>query len=76
MDVGEIVKKHFMGENFTPEELGAVEKSLHFKPVRIEQFNLIQALQLPDPDTVRKELGALANTVYTKCSDRTEDLIK
>jgi hypothetical protein len=76
MDAGEIVKKHFMGENFTPEELGAVEKSLHFKPVQIEQFNLIPPPQLPDPDTVRKELGALANAVYAKCSDRTKALIK
>lgn len=76
MDVGEIVKKHFMGENFTPEELGAVEKSLHFKPVQIEQFNLIPPPQLPDPDTVQKELGALANAIYTKCSDRTKELIK
>ena len=76
MDSGEIVKKHFMGENFTPEELGAVEKSLHFKPVQIEQFNLIQPPQFPYPDTVRKELGALANTVYAKCSDRTIELIK
>ena len=76
MDVGETVKKHFMGENFTPEELGAVEKSLHFKPVRIEQFNLIQPLQLPDPDAVQKKLGALANAVYTKYSNRTKELIK
>ncbi len=76
MDVGAIVKKHFMGENFTPKELGVVEKSLHFKPVQIEHFNLISSLQLPDPDTVRKELGALANAVYTKCSDRTKELIK
>jgi len=76
MDVGEIVKKHFMGENFTPEELGAVEKSLHFKPVRIEQFNLIPPQQLPNPDAVQKELGALANSVYAKCSNRLSDVIK
>ena len=76
MDVGETVKKHFMGENFTPEELGAIEKSLCFKPVRIEQFNLIQPLQLPDPDTVRKELGALANSVYAKYSNRLSNVIK
>jgi hypothetical protein len=76
MDAGEIVKKHFLGGNFTPEELGAVEKSLHFQPVRIERFNLIQPPQLPDPDTVRKELGTLANRVYAKCSDRTKGLIK
>jgi len=76
MDIEEIVKKHFMGENFTPEELGAVEKSLCFKPVRIEQFNLIQPPQLPDPDTVHKELGALANSVYAKYSNRAKELIK
>ncbi|MDO9566110.1 MAG: hypothetical protein Q7J15_05155 [Candidatus Desulfaltia sp.] len=76
MDVGDIVKKHFMGENFTPEELGAVEKSLHFKPVQIKRFNLIQPPQLPDPDAVQKELGALANDVYAKFSDKTKALIK
>ncbi|HUV49605.1 MAG TPA: hypothetical protein VMW78_01085 [Anaerolineae bacterium] len=76
MDVGNIVKKHFMGENFTPEELGAVEKSLYFKPVRIEQFNLIQPPQLLDPDAVHKELGALANAVHAKYRNRTKELIK
>jgi len=76
MDVGNIVKKHFMGENFTPEELGAVEKSLDFKPVQIERFNLIPPPQLLDPDAVQKELGALANAVYAKCSDKTKALIK
>ncbi|MFV9645332.1 MAG: hypothetical protein ACNYWU_05865 [Desulfobacterales bacterium] len=76
MDSAEIVKKHFMGENFTPEELGAVEKSLHFKPVQIEQFNLIQPLQLPDPDTIRKELGALANSIYDHDRARLSNVIK
>lgn len=76
MDVGEIVKKHFMGGNFTPEELGAVEKSLHFKPVRIEQFNLIPPPPLLDPDVVQKELGVLANSVYAKCSNKIKELIK
>lgn len=76
MDVGDIVKKHFMGENFTPEELGAVEKSLDFKPVQIERFNLVPPPQLLDPDTVQKELGSLANNVYAKYSNRTKELIK
>lgn len=76
MDTKEIVKKHFMGENFTPEELGEVEKSLHFKPVQIKQFNLIPPPQLPDPDAVQEKLGALANTVYAKYSNKAKELIK
>ena len=76
MDAGEIVKKHFWGGNFTPEELGAVEKSLHFKPVQIEQFNLIQPPQLPDPHTVHDQLTSLANSIYDHDKGRLSDVIK
>ena len=76
MDVDGIEKKHFMGENFSPEELGAVEKSLHFKPVQIEQFNLIQPPQLPDPHTVHDQLTSLANSIYDHDRDRLSDVIK
>ena len=75
MDVEGLVKKHFMGENFSPGELGAVEKSLCFKPIRIETFKLIPLPQLSGADIIRKKLNALANSVYTKCS-RTKQLIK
>lgn len=76
MDVDGIEKKHFMGDNFTPEEIGAVEKSLHFKPVRLEKFKIIPPPNLPKPEAVHDQLTSLANSIYDYDRDRLSDVIK
>ena len=76
MDVDEIGKKHFMGDNFTPEEIGAVEKSLHFAPVRLEKFKLIPPPNLPKPKAVHDQLTSLANSIYDHDKDRLNNVVK
>ena len=76
MDIEQIQRKHFLGDNFTPEEMASVETSLRFKPIRMEQFKLIPPPGLLKPDTVKRELGALANRVYDECGNRIRTLMK
>jgi hypothetical protein len=76
MDVEGIKRKHFLGENFTPEEIGSIESSLRFKPVRVEQFKLIAPPGLPSLDAIRRQLSDLADSVYDRCCDRLKELIK
>jgi len=76
MDVEGIQRKHFLGDNFTPEEIGSIETSLRFKPIRIEQFKLIPPPSLPKIAAIQRQLNALADSVYGQCCDRVKVLIK
>jgi hypothetical protein len=76
LDVEGIERKHFLGDNFTPEEIGSIETSLRFKPIRMEQFKLISPPRLPKPNAIQRQLNALADSVYGQCCDRVKVLIK
>jgi hypothetical protein len=76
MDLEEITKKHFMGDNFAPEEIASIEKTMRFKPVSIKQFNLLPPQSLPEPADVRNQIAALANSVYDQNSNNMKTLIR
>ncbi|UCG80184.1 MAG: hypothetical protein JSV60_09495, partial [Desulfobacterales bacterium] len=76
MDVEFMEKKHWLSDNFTPEEMASVETSLSFRPIRMEQFKLNPPPSLPGPNTVQKRLNALADCVYGQCSDSIKTLVK
>lgn len=64
MDVEMLNKKHFLGDNFSPSEIGSVEMRLRFEPIRMENFNLMPPVELPQPDSIQTQLAALADSVY------------
>jgi hypothetical protein len=76
MDLEEITKKHFMGDNFAPEEMASIEKTLRFKPVSIKEFNLIPPPDLPELTDVQKQIASLANSVYDQYSNNMKTLIR
>lgn len=76
MNIEEIAKKHFMGDNFAPEEIASIEKTLRFKPVSIEKFNFLLPPDLPEPTYVRNRIKSLANSVYDRYRNKIKTLIK
>jgi hypothetical protein len=76
MDLEEITKKHFMGDNFAPEEMASIEKTLRFKPVSIKEFNLIPPPDLPELTDVQKQIASLANSVYDQYGNNMKTLIR
>ncbi len=76
MDLEEITKKHFMGDNFAPEEMASIEKTLRFKPVSIKEFNLIPPPDLPELTDVQKQIASLANSVYDRHCNNMKTLIR
>lgn len=76
MDLEEITKKHFMGDNFAPDEIASIDKTLRFKPVSIKQFNLILPPGLPELTDVQNQIKFLANSVYDRCSNKMKTIIK
>jgi len=76
LDVEGIERKHFLGDNFTPEEMGSIETSLRFKPIRMEQFKVIPPPSLPELNAIRRQLNTLADAIYRQGGDRARVLIK
>jgi hypothetical protein len=76
MDVDFIEKKHWLSDNFTPEEMTAVEKSLTFKAIRIERFDLVPPPNLPEPKGIQGELDDLADCVFGECAVRIKSYVR
>jgi hypothetical protein len=76
IDVEQIQKRHWLGDNFSPEEIGSIETTLRLRPIRMEQFELLPPPDLPEPKTIEKQLGALADRVYAKSADRIRTVMK
>ena len=76
MDIEAIAKKHFMGNNFAPEEIASIEKTLRFKAVSIEQFDLITPQDLPEVTDIKAQIASLANSVYDQYSEKMKTLIR
>jgi hypothetical protein len=76
MDPELIMKKYFLGSNFTPKEIGTVGEGLAFKKICFEHFQLTEPPELPHPRMVRKPLVALAGNIYTAHADQIRTLLK
>lgn len=76
MDVEFVEKKYFLSDNFTPEEMASVEKTLRLRPIRTTQFNLVPPPRLPEPRSIERPLSVLADFVYSQCTGRIRALIK
>lgn len=76
MDVDFIDKKHWLSDNFTPQEMSSVEANLSFKAFKMEQFKLLAPLDLPGPAAVRSKLKALADGVYSECASRIRSMMR
>jgi len=76
MDVEAIQRKHFLGDNFAPQEMATVEETLRFKPVSMETCHLMASPTLPALEKINDELRALADRVYDACRDRLKNLVR
>ena len=76
MDSEMIQKKHFLGENFTAKELSAVENSLRFHHVSLQNFGLASPVVIPDTQTIKKQLHHLADCVFGECKVDVKQFVK
>jgi hypothetical protein len=76
LDTGSLEKKHFLGENFTAEELASVDQTLYIGPIRFETLQVPAPLPLPKPEAVEFSLTELANEVYRKYQKSVQRLLE
>ncbi len=50
LDIGDLERKHFLGENFTAEELASVDQKLYIGAIKFEELRVPAPLTLPKPE--------------------------
>jgi hypothetical protein len=76
MDPELVMKKYFLGSNFTPDEIGKVGEGLAFKKISFKHFQLAEPPEISHPAIIRKPLVSLAGDIYTTHTDRIKTLLR
>ncbi len=76
LDTSLAERKHYLGENFTAEELSSVDRKLYMHTIAFEKLDVPQPLPLPKPEHIESPLGDLANEVYRKYQESVKRLMQ
>ena len=68
-------KSHFLGGNFTAEELASVEQKLRFRAPSLDALDIIAPLSLPEPYRVERALTELADEIFDQHQSEAKRLI-
>lgn len=66
LDQATLERKHYLGENFTAEELTSIDQKLYLRPINFEKLGIPVPLTLPKPERVEEALSNLAHDIYQK----------
>lgn len=66
LDTMELERKHFLGENFTADELSSLDQKLYIKQINFEGLNVPAPLDLPKMERLEPALADLAAEVYRR----------
>lgn len=75
LDTQSIERKHFLGENFTSEELASIDQKLHIKPISLAEYDIPIPFKTPDPSSVERILVDLSDEVYRKYEKQVRSLM-
>lgn len=66
LDVCTLEQKHFLGENFTAQELSSVEQELHIATLSLDRFDLPPPPNLASGPHTEETIGHLATAIYKR----------
>jgi hypothetical protein len=75
LDTGALERKHFLGENFTAEEITSVDQKLYIGLLKFEALQVPVPLPLPAPDQVEPPMTELVQEVYRKYQQSVKRLL-
>ena len=75
LDGAALERKHYLGENFTPDEISSVDRKLYINPISVESLGLPAPLALPEPAAMETTLSHLAARIYDRYQNQARDLI-
>jgi hypothetical protein len=66
LDTMELERKHFLGDNFTADELSSIDQKLYIKQINFESLQMPAPLDLPKAERIEPALADLAAEVYRR----------
>jgi len=75
LDPTALERKHYLGENFTAEELSSVDRTLYLHPIRFENLEVPAPPALPEPEAIESALSDLANEIYRRYQDQIKGIM-
>jgi hypothetical protein len=66
LDTSAMERKHFMGENFTAEEMSSIDQKLYIPPIDFKKLEVPVPLNLPKVEAIEERLGFLSWEIYHK----------
>ncbi len=66
LDTQALERKHFLGENFSAEEIASLDVKLHIKNINFDTLDIPAPLSLPSPSSIEHRLADLASEIYGK----------
>ncbi|MBF0476274.1 MAG: hypothetical protein HQK59_10660 [Deltaproteobacteria bacterium] len=76
MDIAELEKKHFLGENFDAREIGSLERSMYIRDIKWEAIDLTPPPDLPPPDQVKESIEHLADRIFAENPGEVKKILK
>jgi hypothetical protein len=76
LDTAGIEKKHFLGENFTAQEMASVDQKLYIHSISFEKLDVPVPLSLPTPEVAEHSLSEFSSAVYEKYESQARNLIR
>jgi hypothetical protein len=76
LDAAGIEKKHFLGENFTAQEMASVDQKLYIHSISFEKLDVPVPLSLPAPKDAEHSLNEFSSAVYEKYESQAKSLIR
>jgi hypothetical protein len=75
LDTVGIERKKILGENFTAQEMAALDQNLYIRPISVAKFNVPPPLHLPAPEAIRGKLSALADQVFARYPEKIRKIL-
>ena len=76
LDTSGIERKKILGENFTAQEMAALDQNLFIGPVSVQKFNVPLPLHLPAPDAIRGKLCMLADEIFARYPEKVKKILR
>ncbi len=75
LDTAGLERKKILGENFTAQEMSALDQSLYISPVSVEKLDIPLPLHLPASDAIRGKLSNLADEVFFRYPEKVREIL-
>jgi hypothetical protein len=76
LDVSGLQKKHFLGENFTAEELSSVDRKLYIQTIAFDKLHLPEPLELSAPETAERAVNDFSSVVFDAYENQARNLLR